>query len=134
MFTVNDLKQTARSRLADARVLHRAGQYDGAMYLCGYAVEISLKERICRTLRWTGFPETDAEFKNLSFLKVHNFDLLLKLTGREAVVKTRPSLMAAWSTVAQVWKPEARYRRTGTATEAQTSEMIGAAARLMRLL
>lgn len=44
-----DLKATARARLRDAQVLLRGKRLDGAVYLCGYAVEIALKARICRT-------------------------------------------------------------------------------------
>ena len=33
-----------------AKALLAAGRFDGATYLCGYAVEVSLEERICRVL------------------------------------------------------------------------------------
>jgi len=34
---------------------------DGATYLCGYAVEVALKFRICLTLNWPEFPSTGGE-------------------------------------------------------------------------
>lgn len=51
MIARSDLTSTARAHLADARLLARNGRYDGAVYVCGYAVEIALKARICRTLK-----------------------------------------------------------------------------------
>lgn len=47
-----ELRRLAYARLADSRALYAAGRYDAALYLCGYAVELALKARICRTLRW----------------------------------------------------------------------------------
>ncbi|RCR70169.1 HEPN domain-containing protein [Larkinella punicea] len=46
-----DLKRIAQARLHDAKVLLDAGRYDGATYLCGYAIELGLKLRICKTLK-----------------------------------------------------------------------------------
>jgi hypothetical protein len=43
MPTRNDLKELAKLRLAEAETLYHAGYYDGATYLCGYAVEFALK-------------------------------------------------------------------------------------------
>ena len=56
MIDVSDLRRIARAR--DAEMLLRAGRYDGGVYLCGYAVEIGLKARICKTIKWSGFPST----------------------------------------------------------------------------
>jgi hypothetical protein len=42
MITTKDLRSIAKARLKDAEVLSDAKRYDGAVYLCGYAVEINL--------------------------------------------------------------------------------------------
>jgi predicted dehydrogenase len=55
--------------------------------LCGYAVDLALKARSCTVLHWQGFPSTRKEFEGLSSFKVHDFDILLHLTGREAKIK-----------------------------------------------
>jgi HEPN domain-containing protein len=57
------LRNIAAARLEDARQLFVAGRFDGAAYLCGYAVELALKARICDTLAWSEFPETAKEFE-----------------------------------------------------------------------
>jgi len=62
MTTKNELRTLARARLKDAQILFTAKRYDAATYLCGYAVELALKARICQTLGWTFFPETNKEF------------------------------------------------------------------------
>jgi HEPN domain-containing protein len=126
-----DLRRLARARLQDARVLYRGGRYDGAVYLCGYAVEMALKERMCRTLGWPDFPSTDAEFKNLTNLRTHNFDVLLRLSGTEARIRTRHVL--SWSRVAS-WAPDLRYRPVGSVTAVQARDMIAAVATLLRTI
>jgi hypothetical protein len=125
---VASLRQLARERLRDAQALLDARRYDGGVYLCGYAVEIALKARICRTLKWTAFPTSRENYR--SFF-VHNLDVLLNLSGREAFVKS--TLMADWSLVAS-WDPEVRYASTGVATELELTGMIAAAQNLLRRL
>jgi HEPN domain-containing protein len=58
MIARDELRRIAWGRLRDAELLLNGGRYDGAAYLCGYAVELTLKARICRTLKWAGFPST----------------------------------------------------------------------------
>ena len=131
MLPAAQVKQLASARLQDARALLAAGRYDGAVYMCGYTVELALKARICRTLKWAGFPEKDPEFKGLGSLKVHDLDALLRFTGRETTVKTK--LFAEWSAVS-AWNPEARYKPIGTATHADATLMLDSAAVLLRRL
>ena len=52
MISAIDLRSIARARLRDAQILLQAKRFDGAFYLCGHAVEVALKARICRTLEW----------------------------------------------------------------------------------
>ncbi|MGE3535969.1 MAG: HEPN domain-containing protein [Candidatus Tectimicrobiota bacterium] len=124
MITRADLRKIARARLKDAEVLCHARRYDGAVYLCGYAVEIALKARICRTLSWPGYPSTKGEFQNYQTFRTHNLDVLLRLSGVEEKVKT--TLLAEWSAVVS-WDPEARYKLIGSATKQDAELMITAA-------
>lgn len=126
-----ELKRIAAARLADAEVLLKANRYDGASYLSGYAVEIGLKLRICKTLKWAGFPETNNEFQALQSFKTHDFDVLLRLSGVEAKVKS--GYLAEWSDL-KPWKPELRYALTGTATATSALKMILAAKTLLKIL
>lgn len=125
------LKRIAVARLADAEALFKAKRYDGAIYLCGYTVELGLKFRICQTLRWKAFPETSAEFKDLMSFKTHDFNTLLRLSGIEERVKL--SYLAEWSIVKQ-WKPEMRYSKTGSSSPASANQMITATQTLLKIL
>jgi HEPN domain-containing protein len=64
-----ELRKIARERLNDAKELLKAGRYDSAIYLGGYVVEIALKSRICKILKWKGFPQTRGEFQNFKVSK-----------------------------------------------------------------
>src|SRR5688500_326916 len=110
MIAATDLRSIARARLRDAQVLLRAKRFDGAFYLCGYAVEVALKARICRTLKWSGFPDAAHDFRGLQSLKTHDLEILLRLSGVEARVKTKH--LAEWSAVLD-WNPEKRYQPIG---------------------
>jgi hypothetical protein len=118
------LRKIARARLKDAAVLEREKRYDGAVYLCGYVIEIGLKARICQSLRWSGFPTTKKEFEGYQSFRTHDLDRLLHLSGAEP--KIRANHLAEWSVVVR-WEPEARYNPVGTAAPAQAADMIAAA-------
>ncbi len=118
-------------RLRDAQVLFKGRRYDGAVYLCGYAVELALKARICTTLRWADFPSSSGEFRDLQSFKTHDFEILLRLSGRQSKVRTIH--LADWSVVVQ-WEPESRYQPPGAVTRVGARSMIESARRLMKAL
>lgn len=127
-----DMERTAKAHLADARVLHRGGRYDGAFYLCGYAVEIALKARICRTLKWSNFPPPGSDAR---FLLVHKFKQLLWFTGMSKHVETTKSGFPNpdWQVVLN-WDPELRYSPVGAQTATSAGEIIAATAAIVRIL
>jgi HEPN domain-containing protein len=131
MISVAELDNIAAARLEDAKVLLAAGRFDGATYLCGYAVEVALKARICRVLNWPEFPSTGGEFQAYRSFQTHELDVLLRLSGQEARIKQNH--FAFWNVVA-VWKTESRYNVIGTAQEADATAMIQAAEQLLALL
>jgi HEPN domain-containing protein len=131
MLSARDLASVARARLKDAKVLLSGKRYEGAVYLCGYAVEIALKARVVKTLKWSGFPETNKEFAGLLSFKSHDLDVLLSLSGWEPRIRTK--LLAEWSVVNQ-WDPESRYERPGNVTEGQAVAMVGSAGKIVGVL
>jgi len=126
-----ELIKIARARIEDAEALFRSRRYDGAVYLCGYAAEIALKVRICRTLKWAGFPDSSKDFKEYQSFKTHDLDVLLHLSGMERWVKR--NLLANWSVVG-TWDPEIRYNPIGSATKEDAKHMIDASKRLVEVL
>ena len=51
-----EIEKIVQARLKDAEVLFEASRFDGSVYLCGYAIELGLKARICRVLQWDEYP------------------------------------------------------------------------------
>jgi len=129
MITTDELIKIAEARLKDAETLLANQRYDGAIYLCGYAVELALKARICKTLNWPGYPSTRKEFTNYASFKTHDLDVLLHLSGRESNIKL--NFLTEWSVVAQ-WDPSTRYQPVGTADASDTRLMISATKVLLR--
>lgn len=107
MIPRRELRKLARDRLKDARVLCENRRYAGSVYLCGYAVELALKARICRTLKWEEFPQTRGEMQDYRSFITHNLDILLSLSGIEQNIKNQ--CLSSWSIVAN-WDPDLRYQ------------------------
>lgn len=131
MIARGDLRRLARDRLKDASALIRGKRYDGAFYLCGYAVEVALKARICQTLKWAGFPETRREFQDFSTFRTHDLDLLLSLSGIDARIKAQ--FLPEWLIVV-AWNPEIRYRASGSLTQQEAEVMLVSARKLVTVL
>jgi HEPN domain-containing protein len=121
---VEELQKLSLARLDDAVALEAAGRFDGAMYVCGYAVELGLKARICKTLKWMDFPETRSEFQDYGSLKTHSLGALIRFSGVETEVKS--TFVAEWSVLIR-WSPEMRYRYANPATASDAQQMIRAA-------
>src|SRR5436305_1863302 len=107
------------------------GGVDGAAYLCGYAVELALKARICITLNWEGFPQTRSEFDGFSSFKTHRLDVLLVLSGQEQRIKTEQ--LREWSAVV-TWDPEARYKVVGHAAREKVEVMLASVRLLVEVV
>ena len=105
--TIEELKALSGEWVADSDLLIREKRFGSAYYLCGYALEMALKRRICLTLGWKeGYPNKKKKFESLQCFKTHNLELLLHLSGLEE--KIRKDYVATWSVVIG-WDPEVRY-------------------------
>ncbi|RSZ55340.1 hypothetical protein HF313_06535 [Massilia atriviolacea] len=131
MLTIADLETLARTRLREATALFIAKEYSGSAYLSGYAVELTLKGKICMVLNWEGFPETRSEFNGLQSFKIHDLEILAFLAGLTHVLGTK--YVQAWSDVTG-WSPDDRYRRPGSLNAAYAKKMLAAASLLVSRL
>ncbi len=131
MVSILELRRSARARLRDAEVLLAAGRYDGAIYLCGYAIETALKARICRTLKWPGYPDTRKEFERFQSFRTHDFAALLRLSGIENRIKANH--FTAWNTVLK-WDPNVRYSAIGSTSSQEAADMIQSTKALLGVL
>ncbi len=119
-----DLNTLAEERLEDAKALLAAKRFWGAVYICGYAVELALKAKICKTLDWDNYPE------NIKDLKTHKLDVLLLFSGAEKLISK--NYKGEWSVV-QKWDPEKRYSTVPVDLDAATG-MIKATETLLSIL
>lgn len=121
MLTIAELRSISASRIDEAQALLDAGHYDGVVYLCGYAVELALKARICETLSWAGYPSTSREFRELQSFRTHNLRLLLRLSGQDSRIKgAAPDVRSNVSR----WNPELRYLVPGSTSESSASDLL----------
>jgi hypothetical protein len=106
-----EFQELAEQRLVEAKALLDQGQWDGAYYLAGYAVELALKACIIKTLLATdAFP--DREFsKNCYTHDIEKLVGLAKLDGaRKTAMNADPDRSTNWR-FAKDWSEEKRYHR-----------------------
>jgi hypothetical protein len=114
--TEKDLESLSMERLQDARALYSANRYDGAFYICGYAVELGLKRKICKTLGWIEYPNSAKDKEKYKSFLTHDLEVLLHFSGVEQYI--RQVCWDQWSVVT-LWKPEIRY-----SSEKQTDKAV----------
>lgn len=122
-----EIEEIVAARIEDAEILYSSSRYDGSVYLCGYAIELGLKGRICRTLQWDECPTSG---KYATF-KTHDLDVLLHLSGCEDEIKQHHT--TDWSIVAQ-WNPEARYNPIGMVRDSDAKDMLESTKELLKIL
>ena len=118
--------------MADCRILMAAGRYDAVLYLSGYVLEAALKARICDTLGWEGFEEQSDDRPALFRpLRVHDLNMLLLYSGREAYVMSH--LGVEWNDVKD-WTPEIRYKPGGSVSRREVEQRLADIERIRRVL
>ncbi|HSW66740.1 MAG TPA: HEPN domain-containing protein [Bacillota bacterium] len=115
------LSQLASDRYDDAQALSTNSRYDGAVYMCGYVVELALKNAIATTLGWQNYPPNN-DNRFAAFFS-HDLELLLTLSGKEALIKLNN--LADWSIVSS-WNPSMRYTIGSSFTQQQAADMLTA--------
>ncbi|MBU0667841.1 HEPN domain-containing protein [Patescibacteria group bacterium] len=120
-----DIKKKSQEMLRDAEILFDNKRYDGAVYICGYALELGLKNCICKRLNWSEYPISQ---KYKSF-RTHDFDVLLNLTGKGGKIKTQ--FFAEWA-VSLTWKPENRYYKARIIKKGDAQLMITSVKKLLK--
>ena len=92
-------KSASSERWRDAQCLYEAGRYQGAIYLCGYALECQLKANVCKARGVEALEEGEA--KKLGHELVHILDaarLSRKLNENEDLHATFYEIVRRWST------------------------------------
>lgn len=112
-------RRLAATRIEDARALLLAGQWDGAYYLAGYAVECGLKSCIiARLMGRDEFPDKD--FSRSCW--THDLKRLLELAGlKDDMDAAPPDVNANWDTVTG-WVETVRYGLEGPSDAQKKAE------------
>ncbi len=104
------LQQLAEERVRDAEALLNAGQWSGAYYLTGYAVECALKACIARLTNLHDFPDKELAVRSFT----HHIDTLVEVAGlrsfRDADMSTNKVRNANWLAVKD-WNERSRYQQ-----------------------
>src|SRR5579862_9634373 len=107
----SDFKEIAQIRLRDAKALLKSGNYAGAYYLAGYAIECALKACIAKQTRRYEFPP---DRKTVEKLYTHDLVGLAKEAGLYAAIEAEgvlnKSFQENWKTVTS-WKEGSRYEK-----------------------
>src|SRR5258708_17703206 len=101
-------KAASNERWRDAQCLYDAGRFQGAIYLCGYALECQLKANVCAARGVESLEEREA--KKLGHELAHVLDaarLSRKLTENE-------DLRTAFYGIANRWSTGIRYSGGGS--------------------
>jgi hypothetical protein len=103
------LQTLSQNRLEEGRILLENGQWTGAYYMTGLAVECALKACLARAVKEYDYP--DKKFVNDMYQ--HDLQKLVSLDAAlwvalQAEMKNDPKLARNWSTVKD-WDDEKRY-------------------------
>jgi hypothetical protein len=104
----SELRALTRDRLADARALLRAGRYNGAYYLAGYAVECARKACIARHIRRHDFPNRKLAIDSYT----HDLVKLVStadLKDRLDAARARDEAFKLNWSIVRDWSEEERY-------------------------
>ena len=103
-----DLQTIAETRVREAKILLDNGEFAGAYYLFGYAVECALKSAIAKQIKEHDFPDK----KLVTDSYTHDLDRLLSLSGLRIdfnkETAANPAFNINWGVVKD-WSEDARY-------------------------
>ena len=101
----SDFQKLADMRVREAKVLLDAGEWDGAYYLVGYAVECALKACIIKRLNTS---DLWLEKSFLDKLYTHDLPQLLKTADLESEMRLSGPVDLRWADVKD-WSEKSRY-------------------------
>lgn len=131
-----EIRNLALQRLREAEILYQNHQYDGAFYLAGYSLELTLKAKICDRLGIPNlFDEKDANTNSIKgigeirkTLKTHNLFTLLIFSGLKIKFDnekaTNIELAKANSLLFNAWDENARYKPCGHILDKDVEKLI----------
>ena len=129
MPTRSELKKLSKNRLEEAKILHKNGFYDSAIYIAGYSIELALKAVICKKLEWHEFTPKNLRNDTAKVFRIHDLLVLAILGGVWSKIETEtitnPSFKTNWDIISK-WSESQRYEAIGTNSETKSREFIEA--------
>ncbi len=120
-----EFQRLTDTRLREAKVLFKAGEYSGAYYLAGYAVECALKACFAKGVKRFDFPDKSRVQK----IFTHKLPELAELANLKTELATEKQLNrkfeSSWSEVCK-WSEERRY---SVSTRAEADAILDAITR-----
>jgi hypothetical protein len=105
----SDFIKLAELRLAEAKTLLDAEKFDGAYYLCGYAIECALKACIAKKTKEHDFPDKATVQDSYT----HDLIRLINISGlksnHDEAIESDEDFKNYWSVVKD-WKEISRYK------------------------
>ena len=103
-----DLQRLANSRIREAKILFKSGEYSGAYYLAGYAVECALKACFAKGVKRYDFQDR----KGAGKVFTHKLEDLVTVANLDAellaAIRASSKFAAGWELVSK-WTEEGRY-------------------------
>ncbi len=136
MTNPQEIRKLANQRLKEAEILYKNGMYDGAFYLAGYSVELTLKAKICERL---GIPnlydETNQDTNSIKgiseirkTLKTHNLFILLIFSGLKLKFDNDKAINKDFAKASSLlftgWDESARYKPCGHMQDKDVEKLI----------
>ena len=136
METPGAIRSLAALRLEEAETLIQQGKPDGAFYLAGYSVELTLKAKISERLGVSSLfaekPLPNEVFTDISKLRqlaqTHNLVLLLVLSGLRTAYEQQKAINATFfkfDDLLWTWSEQLRYRLPGRVDARDVQQFIG---------
>jgi hypothetical protein len=101
-----DFQKLAEMRIREAGILLKAGEFDGAYYIAGYAVEFALKA--CIIKRKLGIVDAWPDKRFTEQCHTHDLKALVKLADLEADLNLAGAVAAKWLVVKD-WSEQRRF-------------------------
>jgi hypothetical protein len=115
------LRELARCRLSEAKVLADHGCPSGAYYLAGYAIECALKAVMASQFEANQIPDKGL----VNSIYTHVLPDLLRLSGLQTELHSAtPELIKDWDIVKN-WSENTRYVTCDAATAAALLDAVG---------
>ena len=105
-----DLQELAQTRLREAQALLNAGEWSGAYYLAGYAVECELKACIARLTSLHDFPDKERALQSYSHKVEVLVDAARLKSSLDTTLNADPVMRQNWLVVKD-WNEQSRYRQ-----------------------